>query len=168
MKNKKNSKPVKIAVVDTMFSRGDMAPVAINAMQSMAKENNWKIEIIRKTVPGVKDIPVAMLNLLEKGCDAGICFGMPGSQPIDKTCSHEASLGIQQVQLMTRKIVLEVFVHEDEASNGEELGRIMYNRSEKHAKNLMWLLFKPEELLKRAGTGERQGRENAWTVDVKP
>ena len=157
----------KIAVVDTMFSRGDMGKVAIETMHKAAKEKGWKIKIMRRTVPGVKDLPVALLQLLEQGCFAGLALGMPGSAPIDKACSHEASLGIQHVQLMTCKVVLEVFVHEDEAKNPEELGKIMHNRASKHALNLLWMLFAPEELAKRAGTGERQGKDNAAKVKVE-
>jgi len=165
-KNGKNFQEKKIAVVDTMFARGDMFRVAKETIESASAENNWKVKILRRTVPGVKDIPVAILNLLEQGCDAGIVFGMPGSQPVDKTCSHEASLGIQQVQLMTRKTVLEVFVHEDEGADAQELAEIMRNRASKHSLNLLWLLFSPEELEKRAGSGERQGRGNASSFEL--
>ncbi|MBI4210303.1 MAG: riboflavin synthase [Candidatus Diapherotrites archaeon] len=158
-----------IAVVDTMFSRGDMGKTVVETLQKKARAHSgWKIRIIRCTVPGIKDIPVALLRLLEQGCDAGIVLGMPGKMPIDKQCSHEASLGIQQVQLMTRKSVLEVFVHEDEAKSDEELGRIMHSRASKHALNLLWMLFSPGELAGRAGSGERQGRGNANPVEVKP
>src|SRR3989344_2000422 len=157
---------LKIAVVDTMFARGDMGKIAIETLEKTAKENGWDIEIVRKTVPGVKDIPVALLQLLEQGCSAGIVLGMPGSAPVDKQCAHEASLGIQQVQLMARKTVLEVFVHEDEAKSDEELASIMRNRASKHALNLLWMLFKPEELEKRAGSAERQGKENAKKVGL--
>jgi len=156
----------KIAVVDTMFARGDMGKVALETLEHESKNNGWQIKIARRTVPGVKDIPVAMLLLLEQGCFAGIALGMPGSAPIDKQCAHEASLGIQQVQLMTRKTVLEVFVHEDEGKDDEELALIMRNRSSKHALNLLWMLFKPEELEKRAGSAERQGKENAKKVGL--
>lgn len=158
----------KIAIVDTMFARGDMGKIVVETLRKTARENKWKIKVMRATVPGIKDIPVALLQLLEQGCFAGIALGMPGSAPIDKECAHEASLGIQQVQLITRKTVLEVFVHEDEAQNDEELGRIMFNRASKHAVNLLWTLFSPEELAKRAGSGERQGKENARQVEVKP
>ena len=156
----------KIALVDTMFARGDMGRIAITAMQELARKNNWEIEILRETVPGIKDIPVSMLRLLEQGCKAGIALGMPGSMPIDKQCSHEASLGIQKVQLISRKTVLEVFVHEDEGKNSQELAEIMRNRATKHALNLLWILFAPEELLKCAGSGERQGKENASKVEL--
>jgi len=156
----------KIAIVDTMFARGDMGKVAIETMKKNAKENNWEIEIMRKTVPGVKDIPVVLLQLLEQGCRAGVVFGMPGKEAVDKTCSHEASLGIQQVQLMTRKTVLEVFVHEDEGKDAANLASVMRNRASKHAVNLLWMLFAPEQLIKRAGSGERQGRENAKSLEL--
>ena len=156
----------KIAIVDTMFARGDMGSVAVQTISKIAKENKWKVKIMRATVPGVKDLPVAMLLLLDQGCAAGISLGMPGKMPIDKQCSHEASTAMQQVQLMARKIVLEVFVHEGEARNDEELGKIMHNRTSKHAQNLMWMLFAPHELFARAGLGERQGKENANPVKV--
>lgn len=158
----------KIAVVDTMFARGDMGRVALETLSKTARQKGWKIKIVRATVPGIKDIPVALLQLLEQGCFAGIALGMPGKMPIDKQCAHEASLGIEQVQLITCKSVLEVFVHEDEAASDEELGRIMHNRTSKHAVNILWTLFAPEQLSARAGTGQRQGKENAKPVGVKP
>jgi len=158
---------LKIAVIDTMFSRGDMGKIAIDTLEKTSLNEGWGIKIVRRTVPGIKDIPLALLNLLEQGCYAGICLGFPGKMPIDKQCGHEASLGIQKVQLMTNKIVLEVFVHEDEGKDPQELASIMKNRSEKHAINLLWLLFKPEELIKRAGSGERQGKENAERVELQ-
>lgn len=158
---------LKIAVIDTMFARGDMGKVAIDTLEKTALNEDWNIEIVRRTVPGIKDIPLALLNSLEQGCYAGICLGSPGKMPVDKQCAHEASLGIQKVQLMTNKIVLEVFVHEDEGKNDIELGAIMKNRAQKHAVNLLWLLFKPGELTKRTGSGERQGKENAERVELK-
>ncbi len=156
----------KIAVVDTMFARGDMGKTAVETIIKTAKANRWKVQIMRVTVPGVKDLPVAVLNLLDRGCSAGLVFGMPGKMPIDKQCSHEASMALQQAQLLARKPILEVFVHEDEAKNDEELGKIMHNRTTKHALNLLWLLFAPQELTKRAGSAERQGKDNSTSVKV--
>ncbi len=154
----------KIAIVDTMFSRGDMGKVAFETIMENARKSKWKVKVMRQTVPGVKDLPVAILNLLEQGCSAGIALGMPGKMPIDKQCSHEASMAIQQAQLISRKPVLEIFVHEDEARSDVELAEIMRSRASKHALNLLWMLFAPEELAKRAGAGERQGKENAKPV----
>jgi riboflavin synthase len=148
----------KIGVADTMFARYDMAKAAIDEIkQSMAG-----VSIVRATVPGVKDLPVASKKLIEEqGCDIVIALGMPGSKPIDKTCAHEASLGLIQAQLMTNTHIIEVFVHEDEADNPKDLLKIMDNRAREHAKNLLDLLFSPESLRKRAGMGIRQGKENA-------
>lgn len=148
----------KIGVADTMFARYDMAKAAIEEIkQSMAG-----VSIVRVTVPGVKDLPVASKKLIEEqGCDIVIALGMPGSKPIDKSCAHEASMGLIQAQLMTNTHIIEVFVHEDEADNPKELIKIMENRSKEHAKNLVDLLFSPESLRKRAGMGIRQGKENA-------
>jgi len=156
----------KIAVVDTMFCRGDMGKVAVEMLTQTAEANEWEIEITKETVPGIKDIPVAMLRLLESGCEVGIALGMPGKEKVDKTCAHEASIGIQQIQLMTRKTVLEVFVHADEGKDDFELAKVMRNRAEKHAINLLWILFKPEELSKRAGAGERQGFANEKQLEL--
>ena len=86
---------------------------------------------------------------------------MPGKMPIDQQCAHEASLGIQWAQLMTNKHVLEVFVHEGEGKNDQDLAEVMRNRTIKHAVNAVKLLTDPGWLRERAGTGQRQGRANA-------
>ena len=44
----------KIGIADTTFARADMAGIAI----SIIKKNS-DAEIIRYTVPGIKDLPVA-------------------------------------------------------------------------------------------------------------
>ena len=46
---------VKIGIADTTFARYDMARVAVEEIESMTS----KVEIVRYTVPGVKDLPVA-------------------------------------------------------------------------------------------------------------
>jgi len=101
----------KIGVADTNFARIDMAEFAIDTIRK-----NSDHEIERYTVPGMKDLPVACKKLFEENnCDIVLALGMAGPMPIDKQCSHEASLGIQRAQLMTNKHILEVFVHMDEA-----------------------------------------------------
>jgi riboflavin synthase len=112
-------------------------------------------------VPGIKDLPVASKKLLEEqGCDMVIALGMPGSAEKDKLCANQASLGLIQAQLMTNKHIIEVFVHEDEAESEKELAQLMENRTREHALNVVKLLFKPKELIKEAGTGQRQGFED--------
>ena len=140
-----------------------MASAAVDELKQLCS-----VKFVRRTVPGVKDLPLAAKQLLDEGCDIVMAFGMPGAKPIDKQCAHESSLGIQRVQLMTAKTVLEVFVHEDEAQGDEELGKIMFSRASRHAINLLWMLFSPHELEKRAGSGQRQGRDNAEVVGVRP
>lgn len=121
------------------------------------------IEVAQVTVPGIKDLPVACLRLLEEGCDLVLALGMVGRAPIDKVCGHEVSAAIQQVMLATRRHVLEVFVHEDEAREDDELARLFDGRTREHALNALWMLFAPCELRGRAGTGQRQG-----FADVEP
>jgi riboflavin synthase len=142
-------------VVDTTFSTVNMGGIAVSTLRKLGIAAN---RIHRRTVPGFKDLAVAAKQQLEQdGCDISIACGMPGPEPIDKQCGHEASLAIGQVQLMTSKHVLEVFVHMDEAKNDAELVAICENRVAEHAVNAYWLMEAPQELVSRAGTGQRQG-----------
>jgi riboflavin synthase len=129
--------------------------MATTAMRELRQLCNVKFE--RRTVPGIKDLPVEAKMLLEGGCDIVMVFGMPGATPIDKQCAHEASLGLIWTQLLTNKHVIEVFVFEDERSNEKELAELAEERAREHARNVFKLLFKPEELMKMAGTGQREG-----------
>ena len=109
---------------------------------------------------------VAALNLIQKdGCAIAVACGMPGPEPIDKQCGHEASLAIGQAQLMAGAHILEVFVHMDEARNDAELVALCQNRVAEHALNAVWLAETPEELVKRAGTGQRQGFTDVGPAD---
>jgi riboflavin synthase len=147
----------KIGVADTTFARVDMGWFAIDELKRTG--TGFKVE--RYTVPGVKDLPVAAKKLLEeRECDIVIALGMPGAQEIDKMCAHEASTGLIQVQLLTTKHVIEVFVHEDEADNEKELAWLAERRAREHAVNVYDLLFRPEKLTKNAGKGLRQGFED--------
>ncbi len=152
---------VRIGVADTTFARVDMGGFAVDELK--ATGTGFKVE--RYTVPGVKDLPVAAKKLIEeKGCEIVIALGMPGAQAIDKTCAHEASTGLIQVQLMTNRHVIEVFVHEDEAKDARELAWLAERRSREHAVNAYDLLFRPERIHRNAGKGLRQGFDDAGPV----
>ena len=143
-----------IGIVDTTFARYDMAHSAIDELQHAGTG----FKIVRYTVPGVKDLPVACKKLLEEqNCDIVMALGMPGPMQKDKMCAHEASTGLIQAQLLTNKHIIEVFVHEDEAKDDNELAFLANSRAREHALNVYDLLFRPESLTKRAGTGLRQG-----------
>jgi len=153
---------MKIGIADTTFSRINMAEFAINTIK---KNSKHKIE--HYTVPGIKDLPVACKILFEKyKCDIVMAFGMAGTKPIDKQCSHEASLGIQQAQLMIGKHILEVFIHPDEAASNKELLQIAKNRTEKHALNAIALLKSKTALTKYAGMGKRQGKDDEGHIKI--
>jgi riboflavin synthase len=151
----------RIGIADTTFARFDMANAAINELQSLSTG----FKIIRYTVPGIKDLPVACKKLFdEQACDIVMALGMPGSKPIDKQCAHEASMGLIQTQLQSNKHIIEVFVHEDEAKTEKELAWLANRRASEHARNVLDLLFHPENLTKHAGQGLREGIEVAGPV----
>ena len=151
----------KIGVVDTTFARYDMAKAAIDELKS----NDTGFKIIRYTVPGIKDLPVACKKLFEeRECDIVIALGMPGPMPIDKQCAHEASLGLMETQLMCNRHILEVFVHEDETKDEKELVWLADKRAREHALNALDLLFHPDNLTKNAGKGLREGFEDAGSL----
>ncbi len=151
-----------IGIADTTFARYDMAIAAIDELKS----NITDFKIIRYTVPGIKDLPVACKKLFEeKNCDIVMALGMPGSKPIDKQCSHEASMGLIQTQLICNKHIIEVFVHEDESDNTKELSWLADKRAREHAINVIDLLFKPEKLIKKAGKGLREGFQDAGPLN---
>ncbi len=152
----------KVGIADTTFARFDMGGAAIDELKK-----NCSAKIERYTVPGIKDLPVACKKLFEEHqCDIVMALGMPGSKPVDKTCAHEASMGIILCQLMTNKHVIEVFVHEDEAPDARELAALMDKRAREHALNGVKLLFKPRILEKEAGTGQRQGYEDVGPARI--
>jgi riboflavin synthase len=151
----------RIGIADTTFARTDMASAVVDELK--ATGTGFKIE--RYAVPGVKDLPVAAKKLIEeRNCDIVIALGMPGAADIDKVCAHEASTGLIQVQLLTNRHVIEVFVHEDEAADEKQLAWLAERRAREHAVNAYDLLFRPERLREMVGTGQRQGFEDAGKI----
>lgn len=151
---------MKIGIADTTFARVNMAEFAIDIIK-----NNSSHEIERYTVPGFKDLPVACLKLFEEHkCDMVMALGWCGGEAIDKQCAHEASTGLQNVQLKVMKHIIEVFIHADEDPDENELKKIAINRAEKHALNALELLKGKTTLTQYAGQGRRQGREDEGSL----
>ena len=149
---------MRIGIADTTFARYDMGAAAIDEL----KKNASDLKIIRVTVPGVKDLPVASKKLIEEeDCEIVMALGMPGPMEKDKMCAHEASTGLIRAQLMTNTHILEVFVHEDEEEDPVELKKLADNRAREHALNLIKMMFHPKKMIKEAGTGQREGKEDA-------
>lgn len=146
----------RVGILDTTFARYDMAKAAMNELNQLCN-----LKFVRRTVPGIKNLPGTAKQLLDGGCDLVMAFGMPGAAPIDKQCAHEASLGLIWAQLLTNKHVVEVFVFEDEAPNEKELADLAEKRAREHSHNVYRMLFKPDELIKLAGTGQREGGPDA-------
>lgn len=157
----------KIGLADTTFARIDMFQSVKKAFADAQKiDPTLDIEIIRYTVPGIKDIAIACKSLLTNNkCDIAIALGMPGNMPIDKQCSHEASIGIQYAQVLTGKHILEVFVHMDEENDSDDLIALAHDRAYKHAQNALALLNGRETLTPFAGKGLRQGKSHVGSLE---
>ena len=152
---------INIGVADTTFARIDMGAMAINEIES----TTTRVNIIRYTVPGMKDLPVACKILFDKhNCEICMALGMPGPDEKDKICAHEASQGIITCQLMTGKHIIECFVHEDEAETPESLIKVCDNRAREHAQNVLKILFNKDWLEKNAGKGLIQGYSGAGPI----
>ncbi|MDH7509926.1 MAG: riboflavin synthase [Methanolinea sp.] len=148
---------MKIGIADTTFARVNMGSIAIDEIRKQAS-----VPIERVTVPGIKDLPVACKKLIEeRKCDIVIALGMPGGKEKDRMCAHEASLGLIACQLMTNTHIIEVFVHEDEASDDRELAWLAEMRTREHAVNAVRMVLRPADLVREAGTGQRQGFPDA-------
>lgn len=151
----------KIAIVDTTFARFDMGGVAEAELKRQSGFGE-KFELVRATVPGIKDLAVACKRLIEREkCSIVLAFGMPGRAELDRLSAHEASLGLMAAQLLTTTPILQIFVHETESENPQELRKIAQHRSARHAVNAYWMLYEPERLRERAGKGIRQGSADA-------
>jgi len=154
---------INVGIADTTFARVDMGAMAIDEIENTTS----RMRLIRYTVPGMKDLPVACKILFDQhNCEMCIALGMPGAAEIDKVCAHEASQGIIMCQLMTGKHIIECFVHEDEAETPEELIKVCDNRAREHAQNVIKLLFDKEWLEKNAGKGLRQGYPDAGPIKL--
>jgi riboflavin synthase len=148
---------MRVGVADTTFARINMGAIAIDELKKHAT-----VAIERISVPGIKDLPVACKKLIEeRRCDIVMALGMPGGKDRDKMCAHEASQGLIMCQLMTNTHIIEVFVHEDEAKDDRELAWLMEQRTREHAVNAVKLILRPKDLEREAGTGQRQGFEDA-------
>ncbi|MFH1307085.1 MAG: riboflavin synthase [Candidatus Micrarchaeota archaeon] len=169
---------MKIGIVDTTFSRINMGAIALDELSKINEnaggdKENEKINFVRKTVPGIKDLPVECQLLFEKEkCDVVMALGMVGEADIDEVCAHEASSAIQQVMLKYSKHIIEVFMHMKESIvNGKldekDLYLLCEDRVRKHVHNAVWIVLHPEKLIERAGSGRRQGREDEGGIIKK-
>jgi len=144
----------KIGIADTTFARVDLARYAIRALQ----EQGTGFRLVRRTVPGLKDLPVACRQLFrEDGADLCLALGMPGPAELDRTSAQVASLGLMMTGVLETKPIVECFVYESEAPRPVDLEALARRRAEEHALNAYALLFRPHDLARHAGEGLRQG-----------
>ena len=140
-----------------------MAASAIDELR--AQGTGFSIE--RYTVPGIKDLAAGARILFDRGCDLVLALGMVGRQPVDKDCALAADFGLQFVQAQLGKHILGVMVHEDETEEEAQLARLFDRPTREHAINAYDLLFRPEAIRARAGTGQREGFDDAGPLRVE-
>lgn len=152
----------RIGIVDTSFARFDMASSAIEEL----RKHRGGLSIERYTVPGIKDLAAGARILFDRGVDLVLALGMVGRQPVDKDCALAADIGLQFVQSREGKHILGVMVHEDEATSDAQLAQLADRRTREHAINAYDLLFRPDAIRARAGTGQREGFADAGPLKV--
>ncbi|HYM40518.1 MAG TPA: riboflavin synthase [Thermoplasmata archaeon] len=150
-------------MVDTSFSRFDMAASAVDEL----KKQGSGFEILRYTVPGIKDLAAGAKVLFDRGADLVITLGMVGRQTVDKDCALAADFGLQMVQATTGKHIIGVMVHEEEAADEAKLAWLFDRRTREHAVNAYDLLFRPGAIRARAGTGQREGYPDAGPIRLE-
>ncbi len=139
-----------------------MAATAIDELQKQG--GGFMVE--RYTVPGIKDLAAGAKILFDRGCDLVMALGMVGRQPVDKDCALAADFGLQAVQAQVGRHILGVMVHEEEAPDEAQLAWLFDRRTREHAVNAYDLLFRPEAIRVRAGTGQREGFADAGPLKV--
>lgn len=153
----------RIGIVDTSFARFDMASSAIDQLHTQGRG----FQVVRYTVPGIKDLAAGARILFDQGCDLVMALGMVGRQTVDKDCALAADFGLQLVQAQTGRHVIGVMVHEEEAPDDEKLAWLFDRRTREHSVNAYDLLFRPKAIRARAGTGQREGYADAGPIRVK-
>jgi riboflavin synthase len=140
--------------------------MAAAAIDELRKQGGGYV-VERYTVPGIKDLAAGARILFDRGSDLVMALGMVGRQPVDKDCALAADVGLQFVQAWVGKHILGVMVHEEEASDEASLARLFDRRTREHAVNAYDLLFRPDALRARAGTGQREGFADAGPLRVR-
>src|SRR2546428_41203 len=148
--------------VDPSFAGYEMASATIDELRKQG--GGFTVE--RYTVPGIKDLAAGARILFDRGCDLVLALGMVGRQPVDKDCALAADFGLQAVQAAVGRHILGVMVHEEEAADEIELAGLFDRRTREHAVNAYDLLFRPKAIRARAGTGQREGFEDAGPLRV--
>ena len=149
----------RIGVVDTMFARYDMGAEAVDELKQCPGFGE-RFEVIRRTVPGFKDLGVACKKLVqEEGCSIVVALGYAGqgrrSTRSVRTKRRRASCS-PSCSLTTH--VLEVFVHENEEDDPEApRPRCAWTGRRKHARNAYWMLYEPDQLSRRRWPGRPPG-----------
>lgn len=124
--------------------------------------SNSEAAVERYTVPGFLEAPLAAQRLIdEHGCDVVIVCSMVNSHDMNKEYAQRATEGFLRVALDNDAHVLEAAVGKDEAKTKRDLVPIIEDRVLGHVENALALLEGRDALRSEAGTGRRQGGDDA-------
>ena len=155
----------KIGIVDTAYSRVNMAKFAIQQVEYVMQTSEMNVGLVHATVPGHKELAVEALRLLEEEqCDICVVFGWVGPKELDLTSAHEAAMALAMAKVQARKHVLECFIFEsqhDEAS----LLEVASKRAVAHANNAIAMITKNASWELHSSIGDREGEANASVLD---
>lgn len=155
----------KIGIVDTAYSRVDMAKVINLEFEQMQRDHCQSIELLRATVPGHKELAVGALQLLEVWqCDVCIVLGWVGSKDSDLTSAHEASIAVAMAKVKTSRHILECFVFESKHDESD-LCDIASNRAVAHLKSALQLVSDNVLTAIQSSIGDREGEPNVDVLD---
>lgn len=148
----------RIGLVDTTFARVRMADFAYDVLKKIQSTNTLDVGIVRRTVPGHKELAVECRLLFEyEQCDLCIVFGWVGGRPADSVSANEAALALAYAKVLSKKHILEVMIFETEFSNDALLFAGARARAEEHAVNAINLLLNESYFVENAGSGNREG-----------
>ncbi|MGI0117721.1 riboflavin synthase [Zooshikella sp. RANM57] len=156
----------KIGIVDTAFSRVDMAKFAIQQIEQAKQICNSELTWLKATVPGHKEVAVEALRLLEQEqCDICIVFGWVGPKALDLTSAHEAAIALAMAKVQARKHVLECFIFESQHEQ-DALFEAASQRAVAHAKSAISMITDDPAWVVHSSIGDREGEANASVLEA--
>lgn len=157
----------KIGIIDTAYSRVDMATVIEDEFRNTQLIDYQPVELVFATVPGHKELAVGALRLIENNqCNICITLGWVGPKECDQTSAHEAALAIAMAKVKTSCHILECFIFEANY-NEEDLAKIASKCAVSHLKSALQLVSVDPMRAVPSSIGDREGQQNASVLRIE-